>query len=163
MEKNSERIMLFSAFRDAMLEYFSLKTNPKEKKKKSTSSHRIALILSRLLPSFRVDIDLDGTDILIYDEKHIALAIIWSNTYLTEKERERASVFHKENNPDLTLAFSLLEDKDYLLIYRFEKNYLEYLHIDKIDFTEHLLKRKIYSQESSDELLLKIPKKKRKN
>ena len=41
----------------------------------------------------------------------------------------------------LTLAFSLLEEKDYILIYRFEDDYLEYLHINKIDFSEHLLKR----------------------
>ena len=47
----------------------------------------------------------------------------------------------------LTLAFSLLEERDYILIYRFENRYLEYLHINKLDFSERLLKRCLIREE----------------
>ena len=54
----------------------------------------------------------------------------------------------------------MLEDKDYILVYRFEKEYLEYLHINKEDFSENLLKRcLIEDKKDSDQLLLDIRKK----
>ena len=58
----------------------------------------------------------------------------------------------------------MLEDKDYILVYRFEKEYLEYLHINKTDFSEMLLKRCIIGKEDQeDQLMLDIKKiKKRK-
>ncbi len=142
MARTIEKIECFSSFRASMLEYFSSYKDEEGKKKKSTISHRIALALQNNFPSSYVDIDYNGADILVRnDKKEDVLAIFWSNTYLTEKEKEKAQHYHIEHKPMLTLAFSLLEEKDYILIYRFEDDYLEYLHINKIDFSEYLLKR----------------------
>ena len=137
-----EKIECFSSFRQSMLEYFDSFKEEDRKRRKSTISHRIALSIGRNFPGLSVDIDYDGVDILVRDTSgKDVLAIFWSNTYLTEKEKEKAQNYHLTHSPMLTLAFSLLEEKDYLLIYRFEDNYLEYLHINKIDFSEMLLKR----------------------
>ncbi len=164
---NRERqIELFDDFRRSMLSYFSVYDNKnEEKRKKSTTSHRIALALSKEMNGTEADLDLDGVDILIHIKEKPVLALFWSSTYLTEKEKEKARLYHISRNPALTLAFSLLEDKDYLLVYRFEKDYLEYLHINKEDFSEYLLKRcQIESgkAESDGQLLFDITKKRRR-
>ena len=159
-----EKIEVFSAFRSAMLEYFSRYGEEKEHRKKSTASHRIAVILSSFFPSsYSIDIDFDGTDILVRKEGDIPLSVFWSSTYLTQDEKDKAQRFHQDKKPTLTLAFSMLEGKDYILIYRFESNYLEYLHIDKKDFSENLLKRCLITKEGEGtQLMLDINKKKRK-
>ena len=158
-----ERIQVYSAFREAMLDYFS-SSRDDEKRRKSTISHRIATKMMKYFPEeYSVDIDLDGLDILIHSGKKPLLAVSWSNTYLTEKEKEEARHYHMENSPRLTLAFSLLDDKDYILVYRFEKDYLEYLHIDKNTFSEKLLKRcEIYAEGEGAQLMLDIKPKKQK-
>ena len=158
-----EKIEVFSSFRSAMLEYFS-KYGKDQHRKKSTESHRIATILSRFFPSlYEIDIDLDGSDILVRNGENIPLSVFWSSTYLTKAEKERAQKFHTENNPTLTLAFSMLEEKDYILVYRFESEYLEYLHINKEDFSENLLKRCLIGKEDKeDQLMLDIKKSRRK-
>lgn len=141
-QKRSMKIDVFDDFRKAMLNYFSKYKNDNEKKKKSTTSHRIALELAREFPErCQIDIDYMDTDIIIRDGEDAILILLWSNEYLTEKDKEKARHLHKEKAPLLTLAFSLLEEKNYILIYRFEKEYLEYLHIDKLDFSEKILKR----------------------
>lgn len=165
MARTIEKIQCFEAFRDTMLDYFSRYTEEEEGKKKSTVSHRIAMLLKNHVPmDVEIDIDLNGADILLKRSGNIDFAIFWSSTYLTEKEKEKARTFHKDHNPYLTLAFSLLEDKDYLLVYRFEKDYLEYLHINKQDFSEHLLKRCMIEdkEEAQSQLLLDIKATKKK-
>ncbi len=163
---NRERqIELFDDFRRAMLSFLSAYGNLDERKKKSTTSHRIALELSKEIKGADIDLDLDGVDILVHTKHNPVLALFWSSTYLTEKEKEKARLFHISRCPALTLAFSLLEDKDYLLVYRFEKDYLEYLHIDKADFSEYLLKRCLIESSDSVEdgqLLLDIKKKRKR-
>lgn len=136
-----------------MLDYFALYSEEEKKCRKSTISHRIALALAKYFPSFHVDIDYNKADILVHenDEKDI-LAIFWSNTYLTSEEKDKAQNYHLKHKPNLTLAFSLLEDKDYILVYRFEDNYLEYLHINKDDFSERLLKKCIIKDEKEPSL-----------
>lgn len=143
-----------------MLEYFS--RYGEEHRRKSTASHRIALILSKHFPSTcTIDIDFDDADILVKDGEDIPLAVFWSTTYLTGSEKDKAQLFHQNQKPTLTLAFSMLEEKDYILVYRFESNYLEYLHIDKKDFSENLLKRcLIGNEDAGTQLLLDIKKKK---
>lgn len=142
-QKRSLRIDVFDHFRKAMLNYFSqYNEDDGEKKKKSTTSHRIALALSKQFPSTcKVEIDYMGADIVIKRGNDVILILLWSNSYLTEKDKEKATELHKEKMPLLTLAFSLLEDRNYILVYRFEREYLEYLHIDKSDFSEKVLKR----------------------
>lgn len=161
-----KQIELFDDFRRGMLSYFSAYDSLlEEKKKKSTTSHRIALELSKEINGTDADLDLDGVDILIHTKDRPVLALFWSSTYLTEKEKEKARLYHISREPDLTLAFSLLEDKDYILVYRFEKDYLEYLHINKADFSEYLLKRCLIENsnaENEGQLLLDIKKKRKK-
>ena len=145
-----EKIEIFSAFRKAMLDYFSTYGEEEKHRRKSTVSHRIA----------KIDIDINSTDILVEEDGSVLLAVFWSSTYLTQSEKDKAQHFHTEKKPVLTLAFSMLEDKDYILVYRFEKEYLEYLHINKEDFSENLLKRcLIEDKKDSDQLLLDIRKK----
>lgn len=168
-QKRSLRINVFDYFRKAMLSYFShYSEQDNEKKKKSTTSHRIALELMKEFPSTcNVEIDYMGADIVIKQNDDVILILLWSNEYLTEKEKTKAKTLHEEKAPLLTLAFSLLEDKNYILVYRFEKDYLEYLHIDKSDFSERVLKRSEEKEKETDQLLLglkgkaKKPRKKR--
>ena len=165
MASSIEKIEVFSSFRDTMLEYFSKYGDDNDHRKKSTQSHRIAMIMSRFFPaSYSIDIDIQGTDILVKNGDLIPLSVFWSSTYLTKAEKDKAQKFHTDKKPTLTLAFSMLEDKDYILVYRFEKEYLEYLHINKTDFSEMLLKRCIIGKEDQeDQLMLDIKKiKKRK-
>lgn len=163
MGKYTEKIEIFSSFRAAMLEYFDLyKEKGKEGRKKSTQSHRVALKLAKHFPSScNIDIDLNGVDILVEEDGIFPLAVFWSSTYLTQGEKDKAQAFHEEKKPTLTLAFSMLEDKDYILVYRFENEYLEYLHINKSDFSEKLLKRcLIDGEEENKQLMLDIKKRK---
>lgn len=165
MSDNLNQIELFSSFKSAMLEYFNKYSNEKnEKKKKSTISHRLALLLEKNIASATaVDIDIDGFEIVVKEKDKILLAILWSNSYLTEKEKEKAKKLHSLFAPRLTLAFSLLSDKDYILIYRFENDYLDYLHINKSDFSQNILKRCLVTDNIDDsEQLVLFPKRKRK-
>lgn len=159
-----EKIEVFSSFRSAMLEYFSKYGEDKDHRKKSTQSHRIASIMSRFFPqSYSIDIDIQGTDILVKNDNSIPLAVFWSSTYLTKAEKDKAQKFHTDQKPTLTLAFSMLEDKDYILVYRFENEYLEYLHINKTDFSEMLLKRCLIGKDDEEsQLMLDIKKSKKR-
>ena len=122
------------------------------------------MIMSRFFPqSYSIDIDIQGTDILVKNGDTIPLSVFWSSTYLTKTEKDKAQKFHTDKIPTLTLAFSMLEEKDYILVYRFEKEYLEYLHINKTDFSERLLKRCIIGKEDEeDQLMLDIKKSKKR-
>ena len=156
-QKRSLRIDVFDNFRKAMLNYFSHCAKPdEEKKKKSTTSHRIAIELSRQFPpNCQIDIEYMNADIIVRSGNDILLVLLWSHDYLTEKDKEKAKSLHIEKAPLLTLAFSLLEEKSYILIYRFEKEYLEYLHIDKSDFSERIIKRsESRDKKEKDQLLL---------
>ena len=156
-QKRSLRIDVFDNFRKAMLNYFSHYSNDEiGKKKKSTTSHRIALELAgQFPPSYRIDIDYMNADIIVRNGDEIILILLWSNDYLTAVDKYKAHQLHIDKTPLLTLAFSLLEEKSYLLIYRFEKEYLEYLHIDKSDFSERILKRsEDRNKKEKDQLML---------
>ncbi len=162
-----ERFEIFTAFRLGMAEFFSNDLSEDGKRhRKSAISHRIALRLRPYFPlQYTIDIDTDGADVLIWKEDEIPLAIFWSEGYLTEKEKKKAIEYHREKAPGLTLAFSLLHDKSWILIYRFDDNYVEYLHIDKETFNETVLKRLPIPEKSKDDgqLMLQLrPEKKRK-
>lgn len=165
MARTIEKIQIFDAFRATMLDYFFRYGEKLEHCRKATVSHRIAMLLKDHSPKeAEIDIDIDGTDILLSQDGVEELAIFWSSTYLTEREKVKAQKYHMEKNPHLTLAFSLLEDKDYLLVYRFEKDYLEYLHINRKDFSEEILKRCMIKNQDTepDQLLLDIKTRKKK-
>ena len=96
----------------------------------------------------------------------IALSLFISKDYVSQSQKDRVRTFHKEQRPALSLALSLLEDKDYILIYRFETDYVDYLHIfPELDFEEKVLKRCLIDEEEKgedDPVLFKIRKKRRK-
>ena len=87
------------------------------------------------------DIDLKGADILVWDGDTVILALFWSSSYLARDRKLKAIAFHEKENPPLTLAFSLFQDRSRFLVYRIEKGFIDYLHIDKRDFSEEVLRR----------------------
>ena len=163
MSDSTARIEIFDSFRKGMLSYISLPPIGKDIAfRKGAVSHRIASSIEKAFPpSLAVDIEILGTDILVRNGEEPVLALFWSSTYLTEKERSKALEFHRQYRPSLTLAFSMLEEKDYLLIYRFESDYVDYLHIDKTDFSEMLRKRCMIGRSEDGQLMLDVMRRKR--
>ena len=146
------QIELYEAIKKGLLSYLSSEDEGAGKKRKSTYSHRIAISLAKNFPqSFTIDIDYMGADIVVRKKDEIYAVIMWSSDYLTEKDKEKALNIHRKDSPILTLAFSPMEEKGYILIYRFEKEYLEYLHINKADNSEKILKRVLLEEEKKDE------------
>ena len=71
-----------------------------------------------------------------------ALGTIVLTGILFARDRKlKAIAFHEKENPPLTLAFSLFQDRSRFLVYRIEKGFIDYLHIDKRDFSEEVLRR----------------------
>lgn len=159
-------IALFDAFAKALKELsrrdellFGMKRN------KISLTHRLAIYLEQnLREGTIVDISYSTgnytPDLIAHDRNgRIQLAIWWQDDYLTKKLQDEARRFHEEYGC-FTLAFSLLSDKDYFLVYRFASTYTDYLHISREDFSESLLKRMKDEESTTDEqLLLNIPKK----
>lgn len=162
----SSEIEIFDAFRSALKILSSRdKTLLGNKKNKIAITHRLAYYLENsFIPGCYVDIfysiDRYSPDLLVHDRKgEILLAIWWQDDYLSKPLREEAKLFHEEFGC-LSLAFSLLSDKDYYLVYRFASTYTDYLHIAREDFSENLLKRMERDDENiKEQLLLDIPKK----
>ena len=145
-------ILLFDAFSASLKrlcadDYLLFSTQ----KKKGPITHRIAMYLEQELANpamlcdtqfqIRSEKECFTPDIVVHNrmgEEYMAL--FWQDGYLIAHERENARDFHKEKRC-FTLAFSLLPDKDYFLIYRFAENYTDYLHISRDDFSETVLKR----------------------
>jgi|GEM_PF-995784 len=162
----SSDIVLFDAFAKALRELserdkllFGMKRN------KISLSHRLANYLEKnLREGTYVDISYSvgscTPDLIAHDRNgRIQLAIWWQDEYLTRKLQDEAKRFHEEYGC-FTLAFSLLSDRDYFLIYRFASTYTDYLHISREDFSESLLKRMKEEENTFDgQLLLDIPKK----
>jgi len=97
-------------------------------------------------------------DILVHDRKgKVEMAIYLSDDYLEKKTRENAKAF-SSSHVCLTVALSILPEKDYFLIYRFTKEYTDYLHYDRETFTEEVIKR---SEAKDDESMMLFPSKKR--
>ncbi len=105
-------------------------------------------------------------DILVHDRNgyDYTLAIYARDSYLSARDKEEAIAFHNEKKC-LTLAFTFLQDKDYFLVYRFGKNYTDYMHVSKLDFSESILKRTDNKETEQDsQLYLGIkPRKKAKS
>ena len=156
---SEEKLEVFGSFRKGMTAYLSSLSDDGIKRKKSAYSHRLALSLSPFFPAGTlIDIDTMGADLIVWDGKDkIHLALFWSEDYLTEKERAKAYDFHLAKAPSLTLAFSVLPGKSWLLVYRFEKSYLEYLHIDKETFEETPLRQKAAEAEDG-QMFLRLPR-----
>lgn len=167
-------ILLFDAFSASLKrlcadDYLLFSTQ----KKKGPITHRIAMYLEQELANpamlcdtqfqIRSEKECFTPDIVVHNrmgEEYMAL--FWQDGYLSAHERENARDFHKEKRC-FTLAFSLLPDKDYFLIYRFAENYTDYLHISREDFSEEVLKRCSSDEDIiSDQLLFKLEKKRQR-
>ena len=173
MSERERGIQLFDAFKTALVrlckdDYVLFSTQ----RKKSPVTHRIAMYIEAALgggPDFICDtlFHVQGEqkrgytpDILVHDRLgHIHMALFWQDGYLNAAQREEARDFHKEKKC-LTLAFSLLPDKDYFLIYRFAGSYTDYLHLSREDFSEVVLKRCGEDEDllSADQLMLDLPR-----
>ena len=142
MITQEERIDIFEGFRKGMNAFLSSEQIPEGmRRRKSSIAHRIASCLAMQFPGYHVDIDTDGADILVWDGDTVILALFWSSSYLARDRKLKAIAFHEKENPPLTLAFSLFQDRSRFLVYRIEKGFIDYLHIDKRDFSEEVLRR----------------------
>lgn len=164
----SEAIVLdlFESFKKGMEAYFALPELPRSLRPAHASvSSRIASSLRPFFPeSVSVDIDVLGTDILIWNETGPLLALFWSSSYLAKNRKIRAISFHEKEKAPLTLAFSIFPDKERFLVYRIENGFIEYLHINKNTFSEEVLRRCTIDEgkKDSDQLLLPLRIKKKK-
>ncbi len=161
----SENIDTFALFKKALKILCEEDTFLFAKKaKREAFSCRMAQHLNRYFGSeWYIDAALFGSDIMIWDRQgNIALALFIAKDYVTAHQKEKARLFHLEQKPALTLALSLLEGKDYALIYRFEKEYIDYLHIYPAqDYEDRVLKRcLIKDDKDTDPSLFRIKKKK---
>ena len=174
MSDRETEIILFDAFSQALNKLcrddFVLFST---QKKKGPITHRIAMYIENELDNSAYLCDTQfqikgekqtyTPDMIIHDRKgNEAMAIYWQDGYLSSREKEEARDFHKEKKC-FTIAFSLLPDKDYFLIYRFAENYTDYLHISREDFSEEVLKRCSSDEDIiSDQLLFKLEKKRQR-
>ena len=133
--------------------------------RKEAIAGRLAMYFSNLFSKeWYIDIATDGADLLVWDRHGtIALALFISRDYINQKGKEKARAYHLEHRPTLTLAFSILDDKDYILIYRFEEMFLDYIHIfPELDFEEKVLKRVIIEEDHNDPLLFSLSRRRRR-
>ncbi len=170
---HSDNIKLFSAFKKALLTLAQKDRSLLENRKKRASiSHRLALYLEQLVPYVKFvdlyyEVKLKGKDIypdiLLHDRfENIQLGIFWQEGYLSKAEQEEVKRFHEETKAGLTLAFSILPDKPYFLIYRVEDNLVQYLHINKENGYAEYLKQVEEDIVKEEPQLFHIPKKRRK-
>ena len=141
--KGHGRILdLFDSFRCGMQSYFMLPEVPHSLKAgRGCTSGRITRSLAPFFPGCSTDSDALGADILVWNEEGAQLALFWSSSYCSKEKRLRAIAFHEKEAPPLTLAVSLFPGKDHFLVYRIEKGYIDYLHIDKSTLSEDILRR----------------------
>ena len=171
MNNRELEIMLFDAFCASLKrlctdDFLLFSTQ----KKKGPVTHRIAMYLEQILNDRSMLCDTqfqikgeNGTytpDRVIHTRMgNEEMALYWQDGYLSAREKSEAQNFHREKKC-FTLAFSLLPDKDYFLIYRFAENYTDYLHISREDFSEEVLKRCNNDEDIfADQLQLKLTKK----
>lgn len=152
MSDRELEIVLFDAFCEALrrlchddYRLFS------SQKRKGPITHRIAMYIEAILDRSSMICDTQfqirgdrctyTPDIVVHDRQGgEVMALYWQDGYLSAQEKAEARDFHREKKC-LTLAFSLLPEKDYFLIYRFAGSYTDYLHLSREDFSEDVLKR----------------------
>lgn len=162
-------ISLFDSFRTAIqstCENYSYLFDVK--KAKIAFSHRLASELDKITSyKYLIDINLpltnnsNSTPEIIIRERDLSpiMAIFIEEEYLSSQKKGEASKLHEDTGA-FTIAFSLLKEREYFLVYRFASSFTDYLHLSKHDYRESLLKR-MEDTESDDQLLL-IPNKRRK-
>lgn len=160
----SENIDTFSLFKKALKELVESDSFLfARKERREAFSCRMAQHLNKYFGyGWYIDAAIDGSDLLVWDRQgNIPLALFIAKDYVTAAQKDRARLFHLTAKPALTLALSLLEGKDYMLIYRFEKEYIDYMHIyPDQDYQDTVLKRcLIKDDDDKDPTLFKIRRK----
>lgn len=164
--EREENIDTYSSFKKALKLLFKYDRKLFLKKtKKETLASRMAIYLTTFFgKEWFVDVAVDGADLLVWDRnENIALALFLSKDYISALGKEKARNFHETRNSALTLAFSLLSEKDYILIYRFETEFVDYMHLFfDAGFEEKVLKRCLIKDDKDEALLFKVRKRKEK-
>lgn len=171
MKGRETDIRLFNAFTYALRELVARDQDlvASHNRRKAGVTHRLAMYLEEGIAGTGLFADVSwkvkgesGTytpDIIVHDRHDdIAMALWWDGDYLTGTEREAARDFHKEFGC-LALAFSILDDKDYFLVYRFDESWTDYLHISRDDFSEEVLMRRPVDDDDDDgQLFFDMPR-----
>ena len=161
----SENIDTFSLFKKALKELvesdsFLFARNAR----REAFSCRMAQHLNRYFGNeWYIDAAIDGSDLLIWDRQgNIPLSLFIAEDYVSSVQKDKARLFHLSMKPALTLALSLLEGKDYMLIYRFEKEYIDYMHVyPDHEYQDTVLKRCLIKEDDDkNPTLFRIKKKK---
>lgn len=164
--QESELLDIYQSFRKGMEAFFQLPALPRTlKPKRASISARLATSLRPYFPSnVNIDTDLLGTDILVWDENGLILALFWSSSYLAKKIKLSAISFHEREKTPLTLACSLFPGKNHFLVYRIENGFIDYLHVDKNTFSEDVLRRCTIDEgrRNPDQLLLPLKVRRKK-
>ena len=164
--QESELLDIYQSFRKGMEAFFQLPALPRTlKPKRASISARLATSLRPYFPSnVNIDTDLLGTDILVWDENGLILALFWSSSYLAKKRKLSAISFHEREKTPLTLACSLFPEKNHFLVYRIENGFIDYLHVDKNTFSEDVLRRCTIDEgrRNPDQLLLPLKVRRKK-
>lgn len=164
--QESELLDIYQSFRKGMEAFFQLPALPRTlKPKRASISARLATSLRPYFPSnVNIDTDLLGTDILVWDENGLILALFWSSSYLAKKRKLSAISFHEREQTPLTLACSLFPGKNHFLVYRIENGFIDYLHVDKNTFSEDVLRRCTIDEgrRNPDQLLLPLKVRRKK-
>lgn len=141
---------------------------------KGPITHRIAMYLEQELNDRALLCDVQfqirgedriyTPDIVVHNRMgNEEMALYWQDAYLNARDKEEARDFHREKRC-FTLAFSLLPDKDYFLIYRFAESYTDYLHLSRETFEEEVLRRCSNDEDIFDgQLSLKLTKRRSKS
>jgi hypothetical protein len=116
------------------------------------------------LPSdVKVDIFVQGTDVLVHDRKgkHL-LGLIFSTDYLSKAQQDLLHQKQKEGCR-LVLGAAFLPQKEYVLLYRPKQESMEYLHFNRYDGTTTLLKqREVEGESDIRQLVLGIKDRKKR-
>lgn len=160
----SENIDTFSLFKKALEDLVESDSFLFARKARRESfSCRMAQHLNKFFGfGWYIDAAIEGSDLLIWDRQgNIPLALFIAKDYISSSQKDKARLFHLTMKPALTLALSLLEGKDYMLIYRFEKEYIDYMHIyPDQNYQDTVLKRcLINDDDDKDPTLFKIKRK----
>lgn len=161
----SENIDTFTLFKKALRDLVESDSFLFARKaKREAFSCRMAQHLNKYFGSeWYIDAAIEGSDIIIWDRQgNIPLSLFIAKDYVNSVQKDRARLFHLQHNPALTLALSLLEGKDYMLIYRFEKEYIDYMHVyPDQDYQDTVLKRcLIKDDDDKNPVLFRIKRKK---
>ena len=170
-------IVLFDVFQDALSDVITSDAYLfSETKNKAAVAHRLtehmerrlrnklSLMTENALPSFRgfpqnlvFDVMVDKADIILHDRAgKTAMTIMLYSDYISAKQAIRLKGMYAERR--LTLAVAFLKGKPYQLIYRVDRETMDYYHYDSTMKTSMLRMQKIRTDKKEGQLTLLKPR-----